>query len=149
MVVLPLLSVTVQVTVLVPTGNRAGALLVIVTEPQLSVAVTVPKVTPVAKQDPALALVVTSAGQDVINGTWVSRTITRCWQVVVLPLLSVTVQVTVFVPTGNCAGALLVTVTEPQLSVAVTVPKVTPVAKQDPILAFVVTSAGQDVIIGT
>src|SRR5206468_465836 len=121
-VVFPLLSVTVQVTVFVPTGNCAGALLVIVTEPQLSVAVTVPKATPVAKHEPTLALVVTSAGQAVIIGFWVSRTITRCWQVVVLPLLSVTVQVTVLVPTGNWAGALLVTVTEPQLSVAVRVP---------------------------
>src|SRR6267378_3693261 len=106
-VVLPLPSVTVQVTVLVPTGNWAGALLVTVTEPQLSVAVTVPKVTPVAKQDPALAFTVTSAGQEVMTGTWMSRTITRCWQVVVLPLPSVTVQVTVLVPTGNWAGALL------------------------------------------
>src|SRR4051812_8906095 len=96
-----------------------------------------------------LALVVTSAGQAVMIGFWVSRTITLCWQVVVLPLLSVTVHVTVLVPTGNCAGALLVIVTEPQLSVAVTVPKVTPVAKHEPVLALVVTSAGHEVITGT
>ena len=68
---------------------------------------------------------------------------------VVLPLLSVTVQVTRLVPTGNCAGALLLTVIEPQLSVAVGVPKMTLVAKHDPVLAFVVTSAGQVVMVGT
>ena len=67
---------------------------------------------------------------------------------VVFPLLSVTVQMTVFVPTGNCAGALLVIVTEPQLSVAVGVPRITPVAKQEPRFALVVTSAGHAVMIG-
>ena len=65
-----------------------------------------------------------------------------------LPLLSVTVHVTVLVPTGNWAGALLVTVTEPQLSVAVKVPKTTPVAKHEPTLALEVTSAGHAVMIG-
>ena len=62
--------------------------------------------------------------------------------------MSVTVQVTVFVPTGNCAGALLVTTTDPQLSVAVTVPRLTAVAKQEPAFALTVTSAGQAVITG-
>src|SRR2546428_7600043 len=83
---------------------------------------------------------VTSAGQ-VIVGTWLSRTTTRCWQVVVLPLLSVAVQVTKLVPTGNCSGALLVTVTEPQLSLAVGLPNATPVAKHVPTFALAVTSA--------
>src|SRR5947207_4782881 len=82
------------------------------------------------------------AGQ-VITGGCVSRTITRCWQVAMLPLLSVAVQVTRLVPTGNCAGALLVIVTEPQLSVAVGLPKARPVAKQLPALALTDTSAGQ------
>src|SRR5205823_6077071 len=126
---LPLLSVAVHVTRLVPTGNCAGALLVIVTEPQLSLAVGLPKATPVAKQLPAFALTVTSAGQ-VIAGACTSRTITRCWQPALLPLLSVAVHVTRLVPTANCAGALLVIVTEPQLSLAVGLPKATPVAKQ-------------------
>src|SRR5438105_11087423 len=82
------------------------------------------------------------AGQ-VITGPWISRTITRCWQVAVLPLLSVAVQVTRLLPTGNCAGALLVTVTAPQLSLAVGLPRATPVAKHVPALALTVTSAGQ------
>src|SRR5438876_8853694 len=86
------------------------------------------------------------AGQ-VMTGPWMSRTITRCWQVALLPLPSVAVQVTRLVPTGNCAGALLVTVTEPQLSLAVGVPRATPVAKHVPALALTVTSAGQ-VIVG-
>src|SRR3989442_1654903 len=86
------------------------------------------------------------AGQ-VITGPWVSRTITRCWHVAVFPLPSVAVQVTRLVPTGNCAGALLVTVTAPQLSLAVGLPKATPVAKHVPALALTVTSAGQ-VIVG-
>src|SRR2546427_3054735 len=134
---LPLLSIAVQVTRLVPVGNCAGALLVIVTVPQLSLAVGLPNATPVAKQAPELTLTVTSAGQ-VIVGTWLSRTTTRCWQVVVLPLLSVAVQVTRLVPVGNCAGALLVTVTAPQLSLAVGLPNATPVAKQAPELTLTV-----------
>src|SRR5438093_13086383 len=88
------------------------------------------------------------AGQ-VITGACTSRTIARCWQVALLPLPSVAVQVTRLVPTGNCAGALLVTVTEPQLSLAAVVPRVTPVAKQDPALALTVTSAGQVLMTST
>src|SRR5882672_10660893 len=145
--VLPLLSVAVQVTRLVPVGNCAGALLVIVTVPQLSLAVGLPRATPVAKQAPEFTLTVTSAGQ-VIVGTWLSRTTTRCWQLAVLPLLSLAVQVTRLVPVGNCAGALLVTVTAPQLSLAVGLPKTTPVAKQTPTFALTVTSVGQ-VIVGS
>src|SRR5256885_4588525 len=127
--VLPLLSVAVQVTRLVPVGNCAGALLVIVTVPQLSLAVGLPKATPVAKQAPELTLTVTSAGQ-VIVGTWLSRTTTRCWQVAVLPLLSVAIQVTQLAPEGKCARALLVIVTAPQLSLAGGLPSAAPVAMQ-------------------
>src|SRR5438093_832201 len=145
--VLPLLSIAVQVTRLVPVGNCAGALLVTVTVPQLSLAVGLPKATPVAKQAPEFTLTVTSAGQ-VIVGTWLSRTTTRCRHVAVPPLLSIAVQVTRLVPVGNCAGALLVTVTVPQLSLAVGLPNATPVAKQTPEFALTVTSAGQ-VIVGT
>src|SRR5207245_657439 len=144
---LPLLSVAVQVTRFVPVGNCAGALLVIVTVPQLSLAVGLPNGTPVAKQAPEFTLTVTSAGQ-VIVGTWLSRTMTRCWQVAVLPLLSVAVQVTRLVPVGNCAGALLLTVTVPQLSLAVGLPNGTPVAKHVPTFALTVTSAGHVMVGG-
>jgi len=74
--------------------------------------------------------------------------ITSCWQLAVFPLLSVAVHVTIFVPTTNCAGALLVIITPPQLSLAVGVPKTTLLPKQDPTSAVAVTSAGQ-VIVGT
>src|SRR5437870_3359003 len=143
---LPLLSVAVQVTRLVPVGNCAGALLVIVTVPLHAALPILPRATPVAKQAPEFTLTVTSAGQ-VIVGDWLSRTTTRCWQVAVLPLLSVAVQVTRLVPVGNCAGALLVIVTVPQLSLAVGLPNATPVAKQAPEFTLTVTSAGQ-VIVG-
>src|SRR6516164_8284769 len=109
---LPWLSVTVQRTVLVPTGKRAGALFVIVTGPQLSDAVGVPRATLVAPHRPGEATTVTSAGQAMVGG-WVSLTITVCGQVTRLPWLSVAVQTTVFVPTGKSAGALLLTVTKP------------------------------------
>src|SRR5205814_10076566 len=107
---LPELSVTVQTTVLVPTGKSAGASFVTVTGPQLSATVGVPSVTLVAPHRPGEAITVTRAGQEIVGG-WVSLTITVCGQVTLLPWLSVTVQMTVLVPTGKSEGALLVTVT--------------------------------------
>src|SRR6059036_713686 len=141
--VLPLPSVAVQVTRLVPTGNCAGALLVTVTAPQLSLAVGLPKATPVAKQVPALALTVTSAGQLTVGGC-VSRTVTVNVQVLVLPLLSLAVLVTVVTPTGKAeplAGTLTRLVTLPQVSLAVTL-KVTLLVHW-PAAAFTVMLAGQ------
>src|SRR5437667_5673486 len=129
--VLPLLSVAVQVTRLVPVGNCAGAVPVILTLPQLSLAVGLPNATPVAKQAPEFTLTVTSTGQ-VIGSAGLSLGTARCWQVAVLPLLSVAVQVTRLVPVGNCAGALLVIVTVAQLALAVGLLNATPVAKQAP-----------------
>ena len=67
--VLPLLSVAVQVTVLVPTGKFAGASLVMVTAPpQLSPATKLPSVTLVALQAPLLTTTFTRAGQVAITG---------------------------------------------------------------------------------
>ena len=81
-----------------------------------------------------------------ITGCCVSRTITRCWPVAVLPLPSVASQTTRLVPTENilCDDALLVTLTtaSPQVFVAVAVPSVTFVASHSPRLALFVTSAG-------
>src|SRR3989442_1269158 len=111
-------------TVLVPTGKSEGALLVTVTGPQLSATVGVPKETLVAPHRPAEALTVTRAGQEIV-GSCVSLTITVCGHVALLPWLSVTVQVTVLVPTGKSEGGLLVTVNGPQLSATVGVPRVT------------------------
>src|SRR6266478_1323082 len=140
--VLPWESVAVQITVLVPTGNIAGALLVTVTTPQLSDTVGVLSVTLVAPHRPGEATTVTSAGQ-VIEGGWLSVTITSCGQVAVLPWESAAVQITVFVPTGNIAGALLVTGTAPQLSEAGGVSSVALVAPHRTGEATAVTSAGQ------
>jgi hypothetical protein len=51
--VLPLASVTVQTTLVVPTGNEAGALLVTEATEQLSAVAGVPRATPVATHDAA------------------------------------------------------------------------------------------------
>src|SRR5438094_1551758 len=114
-------------TVLVPTGKSAGALLVTVTGPQLSATVGVPSVTLVAPHRPAEATTVTSAGQEMVGG-WVSLTITVCGQVTLLPELSVTVQITELVPTGKSAGAELQTPTGLQLSDTLDVPRATLIA---------------------
>src|SRR2546428_8106958 len=79
----------------------------------------------------------------VIVGTWLSRTTTRCWQVAVLPLLSVAVQVTRLVPVGNCAGALLVIVTVPQSSLAVQSRSDTACGHLLAEIKFTATSAGR------
>ena len=65
---------------------------------QLSEAVAAPKETADAEHWPASALTVTLAGQ-VIEGAWLSRTVTVCAQVAVLPEASVAVQITVVTPT--------------------------------------------------
>src|SRR6266481_1905281 len=87
-------------------------------------------------------VIVARDGQ-VIEGGWLSVTITSCGQVAVLPCESVAVQMTVLVPTGNIVGALLVTVTAPQLSETVGAPSVTFVAPHRPGEAKTFTRAGQ------
>ena len=54
-----------------------------------------------------------------------SSTVTSCVAVAVLPFTSVTVQVTVVVPTGYVFGASLVVLWTPQLSAVVAFPRVT------------------------
>src|SRR5437016_1872199 len=122
--VLPLASVTVQMTVLLPMGNWLGALLVRAKPGQLSVTVGLPRFTPVAKHWFASVLVITSSGQTMV-GFWLSRTITFWVQAAVLPLASVTVQVTVLVPIGNWLGALLLTAKPGPLLVTVVLASVT------------------------
>src|SRR5437763_14874169 len=134
-------------TVFVPTGRSEGALFVTVTAPQLSATVGVPRATLVAPHRPGEAATVTSAGQEIVGG-WVSLTITVCGQVTLLQILWVTVQITVFVPTGKSAGALLVMVTAPQLSDTVGVPRATLVAPHRPGEARTVTRAGQEMVGG-
>ena len=118
---LPLLSRAVLVTVVVPRGKAnplAGALEMLVTA-QLSVAVTM-KVT-LLEQAPGGAFTVRFAGQ-VITGGWVSFTMTVKEQVLLLPLLSRAVLVTMVLPSGKAKplAGLLETLVTAQLSVAVT-----------------------------
>src|SRR5204862_3298923 len=121
--VLPLASVAVEVTVVVPTGKTEplkGVLVRFVTAPQMSVAVTL-KVTLLVHR-PEVALTVMFPGQMIVGGC-VSRTVTVKEQLFVLPLASVAVEVTVVVPTGKeepLEGILATTGVPAQLSVAVT-----------------------------
>src|SRR5437016_11601234 len=91
---------------------------------QLSATAGLPKFTPVAKHWFASVLVVTSSGQTIV-GFWLSRTITFWAQMAVLPLASVTVQVTVLVPMGNWLGSLLLTAKPGPLLVTVVLASVT------------------------
>ena len=68
------MSVTVQVTIVVPTGNNAGASFVVVATPQLSAVVGAVKET-VAPQTPKSLLTETAAAQ-VIEGASLSVTVT-------------------------------------------------------------------------
>jgi hypothetical protein len=64
--VFPELSVTVQVTVVVPVGNAAGALFITEATPQLSAVTGVPRLTPVAEQ-PLFVVVLTATGQVIVG----------------------------------------------------------------------------------
>lgn len=121
--VFPDVSVAVAVTVVVPFGKDVpdGGLLTTVTPGQLSVAVTVNVVT--AEHAFASVDFTMLAGQ-VIEGAWVSFTVTVNEQVVVFGVVaaSLTEQVTVVMPLGNTVpdAGLQVTAPNPeQLSVAV------------------------------
>ena len=142
--VFPLPSVTVHVTVVAPSKKADGALLVTLATEQLSEVTGVPKTTPVAEQ-PKLAIIVIAVGATIV-GFVISVTVTICVAVVVFPLLSVTVHVTVVVPNKNVVGALLVTLATAQLSEVTGVPKVTLNATH-PLLAYTETFAGA-VIVG-
>src|SRR5207249_9140554 len=119
MLVLPLASVAVLVTVVTPSGKvlpLGGALTRLVTA-QLSVAVTV-KVTLLRLQRPASAGSTRLLGQ-VSTGFCVSVIVTVKVQVLVLPLASVAVLVTVVTPSGKVPplGGVLTRLVTAQLSV--------------------------------
>jgi hypothetical protein len=137
------LSVTVQVTVVVPIGKVAGALFVTEATPQLS-EVAGAESTTVAKQDPVSALTFTAAAHMMV-GFSLSVTVTLWVHVFVLPALSVTVQVTVVVPIGKVAGALFVTEATPQLSPVVGTERTTAV-KHEPEAAATVTFTGHEIV---
>jgi hypothetical protein len=137
-------SFTVQVTVVVPSGNTAGALFVIVATEQLSAVTGVPKAMLAAIQ-PVVVFAVIAAGA-VIVGKITSLIVTVCVAVAVLPEPSVTVHVTIVVPIGNAVGALFVTDATEQLSAVTGVPRFNPVLVQ-PLFVVAVTAAGA-VIVG-
>src|SRR5882672_4432036 len=142
LLLLPLLSRAVLVTVVTPAGKAKplGGTLVTLVTAQLSLAVML-KVR-LLVQTPGAASTVKFAGQ-VICGGCVSSTVTVKLQLLLLPLLSRAVLVTVVTPTGKAnplGGALEILVTA-QLSVAVTL-KVT-LLTHTPDAAFTVKSAGQ------
>jgi hypothetical protein len=120
--VLPAASVAVHVTVVVPNWKIAGALFEIVA-PTLSVAEAFPNATldAVARLRSVGTIIFDGA---VIDGGWLSTTVTVCVAVAVLPAASVAVHITVVVPNGKTAGALF-EIVAPTLSVAEAVPRAT------------------------
>ena len=95
---MPDASVTVHVTVVVPTVKTAGASFVTEITEQLSFVKGVPRLTLKAAHE-LFALTVTFAGA-VMVGLITSVTVTVCVAVVMFPFTSVTVHVTVVVPIG-------------------------------------------------
>ena len=120
--ILPLASLAVDVTAVVPTGKpdpEAGVEVTVAEGSQLSLAVT-ENVTGTSRA--ILQGTVMFAGQ-VIVGFALSLTVTVKLQIAVLPDASFAVQVTVVVPFGKVEpdGGLQLPVTPEQLSVAVAV----------------------------
>src|SRR5438093_101292 len=93
---LPWMSVTVQMTALVPAEYGSVASLMTPATAQLSEVTGLPRLTPLAVHRPLSVLTVTSVGQ-VIDGASVSTTMTSKEQTVVPQLLEA-VQVTPLVP---------------------------------------------------
>jgi len=140
--VLPLASVAVHVTGVVPRANRVpeGGTHVVVAPGQLSLAVAA-KLT-IASQRPASVLVTTFAGHTTAGGS-VSCTVTVKLHRLVFPLASVAVQFTAVTPLINVApeGGAQITVVPLQLSVADAVNVTT--ASQRPAVVFVTIFVGQ------
>jgi len=121
---LPVASVAVHVTIVVPSGNNVGVLLVIA---GLGSAISVAVAVPIATACPGGVVVVASSAVisagGVIVGEVVSTMVTLCCAVAELPVASVAVHSTIVVPSGNNAGALsVIPGFGSKLSVAVAVP---------------------------
>ena len=86
-----------------------------------------------------------SLGQTIL-GFSLSTTVTLCVQVAVFPWMSVTVHVTVVVPTVKTDGASFVTDWTPQLSDVTGVPRETPLAEHFPVSLFTVTAGGHAIV---
>ena len=108
--IFPLLSVTVHITVVFPIGYIPVALSVllklftILNTPQLSFVTGVWIVTTALQAPGSLGWVI--PGWQVIEGFWLSTTVTICIQVTELPQSSTAVHITVFAPIAYEIGAL-------------------------------------------
>src|SRR3989442_11831334 len=90
----------------------------------------------VAVKDLLSALTVTVAGQ-VIDGGWLSTTMTCCVQLLALRRMRVTVRGRELSSDGYLADLLLMTVAMAQLSLVLAgTPRATPVAAQEPVSAL-------------
>src|SRR6266850_930161 len=104
--VFPWMSVTVQVIVVVPTGNvfPVGTPVRVTVNEQLSCAVGLPSVASSIKSPqsvaPAPVFSVSPVGAVIVGFSW-SLTVTSCVAVEPLPCTSIAVQVTVVIPFGN------------------------------------------------
>jgi len=125
--------------VVLPIGNTLGALFVTETTAQLSDVIGVPNSNPVIVQ-PEVDTVEILLGATIV-GTNESITVTVCVPVVVLPLVSMTVHVTIVVPIPKTVGALFVTDATAQLSEVIGLPNATPVALHEA-FALIVTFEG-------
>ena len=116
---LPASSIAVQVTVVVPSWNRAGASLATEATPTASDTSGDPMSTGVPSGEEASTD--TLAGAARVGGV-VSATVTSCAAVCLLPAASAAVQVTTVVPRPNRGGASLAMDTTPTASDAVAEP---------------------------
>src|SRR5438093_13580192 len=112
---LPWMSVTVQMTALVPAEYGSVASLMTPATAQLSEVTGLPRLTPLAVHRPLSVLTVTSVGQrSEERRVGKART---CWvQVFWLPWMSVTVQMTALVPAGYGSVASLMRPAKAQLA---------------------------------
>ena len=84
-----------------------------------------------------------------IVGASTSKTLTTWVAVEILPTESLTVYVTIVTPIWNCEGALFVEPAIPQSSFVSKVPRLGPIAKHDPLSAFIVMFGSPSVIVGS
>jgi hypothetical protein len=138
----PELSVATCITKVDPNTNIAGALFVIERIPTLDDAVATSNTTPLAVFNPKSVTTTLSAGQ-IIEGNCTLETVIIWVHVFVFPELSVAIYVTGVAPNANIKGALFVIDATALLSVAVAVPKTTPLAVLKLESVFTVISLGQ------
>ena len=134
---LPATSRAVQVTTVVPSGNRAGASLDTDITPTASSTAGSASSTGVPSAPAASAA---ASWTGAIDGGIVSRTVTFCVATAMLPAPSIAVQITVLIPRVNWSGALLSSESMPLASVATARPMLTGVS--GPVASAVMSAGG-------